>query len=449
MAKVIVVGGVAGGATAASQLRRLNKDVDITIYEKDRDISFANCGLPYHIGGDVDDRKKLIAATPESFQEKAVAVNTYHEVLSVDTSRQHVTVRDIETGRVFDDDYDHLILSPGGRARELDALKGADNAFVLHNLEDMDRIIQYIETNEAQSAAVVGAGYISMEVVENLKMKNMDVTLVHRNENLYGHVEQDIAVLFHEEINANNIDLRMNSEVASADGRTVHLTSNESLDADIIIQGIGLNPNTEFLKDSNIGLTDEGLIPVDQFGATNVDNVYALGDSIETFYLHMPKMPVNVPLAWGAHRLAYVIGNQIGGDPDVKFEGLLSTSIMRFFDHTVGSLGLSPDEVRDIPHICIDHSQKFKAGYMEGSGPITVKMYIAKDTGKILRAVVAGTTGVDKRLDTLAAHMRLGGTAPDLVNIEVAYSPPYSSPKSVLNMVGYKSIEAMKKAGTE
>lgn len=446
MAKVIVVGGVAGGATAASQLRRLNQEIDITIYEKDRDISFANCGLPYHIGGEVDKRGKLIAATPESFNDKGVSVFTYHEVIGVNTDKQFVTVKNMTTGEEFNDTYDYLILSPGGRARVAPGLENVKEAFSLHNIEDMDRIIEFIDDNKIQEAVVVGTGFIGMEMAENLRLRGIGVTVVHRNENIYGHIEADVASVLHQEMEKHGIDLKLNAEVERYRDGYVYLTNNEKVKAPLIIQGIGLNPNTEFLKDSGIMMTERGLIPVNEYGQTNVHNVYTLGDVMETKYLHVPEVPANIKLAWPAHRIAYVIANHIHGEYDVKFEGLLGTNIMRFFDYEVGSIGIPQKAVRDYKHFVIDHQQNFKAGYMEGASKIKIKIYVAHD-GTILRASIISKRGVDKRLDTLATHIRMGGKAQDLVNIEVAYSPPFSSPKSFLNMVGYKTIEEMKKRG--
>lgn len=446
MAKVIVVGGVAGGATAASQLRRLNQEIDITIYEKDRDISFANCGLPYHIGGEVDKRGKLIAATPESFNDKGVSVFTYHEVIGVNTDKQFVTVKNMTTGEEFNDTYDYLILSPGGRARVAPGLENVKEAFSLHNIEDMDRIIEFIDDNKIREAVVVGTGFIGMEMAENLRLRGIGVTVVHRNENIYGHIEADVASVLHQEMEKHGIDLKLNAEVERYRDGYVYLTNNEKVKAPLIIQGIGLNPNTEFLKDSGIMMTEHGLIPVNEYGQTNVHNVYTLGDVMETKYLHVPEVPANIKLAWPAHRIAYVIANHIHGEYDVKFEGLLGTNIMRFFDYEVGSIGIPQRAVRDYKHFVIDHQQNFKAGYMEGASKIKIKIYIAHD-GTILRASIISKRGVDKRLDTLATHIRMGGKAQDLVNIEVAYSPPFSSPKSFLNMVGYKTIEEMKKRG--
>lgn len=446
MAKVIVVGGVAGGATAASQLRRLNQDCDITIYEKDRDISFANCGLPYHIGGEVDSRRKLIAATPESFNEKDVSVFTYHEVIHVNTGENFVTVKNITTGEEFNDTYDYLILSPGGRPRIVEGLEDVEAAFALHNIEDMDKIMDFIDENKIREAVVIGTGFIGLEVTENLRARDIGVTIVHRNENIYGHIEADIVAILHQEMEKNDVNLKLNAEVERYEDGHLFLTNNEKVEAPLIIQGIGLNLNTEFLNDSKVKMNEHGMIPVNEYGQTNVENVYALGDVMETKYLHVPDLPANIKLAWPAHRMAYIIVNHIHGEYDVKFEGLLGTNIMRFFDYEVGYVGIPQESVRDYDHFVIDHQQNFKAGYMEGASKIKVKMYIAHD-GTILRASIISKSGADKRLDTLAAHIRMGGKAQDLVNIEVAYSPPFSSPKSFLNMVGYKAIEEMKTRG--
>ncbi|SOC45017.1 CoA-disulfide reductase [Salinicoccus kekensis] len=446
MGKVVVVGGVAGGATAASQLRRLDPDCEIVIFEKDRDISFANCGLPYHIGGEVAERSQLIAATPESFGKKDVTVRTYHEVIKVNTSENFVTVKNLESGEIFEESYDHLVLSPGGRPRIVPALAGVPENHVLHTLEDMDEIMKYIDEEDIREVVIVGSGFIGMEVTENLRMRDIDVTLVHRNGYLYGHIEEEMAAVLQQTLEDHGVTLKMNSEIDRVADGYAHLTTNEKIPAPMIIQGIGLTPNTEFLRDSGVDVTDRGLIPVNEYGQTNIENVYALGDIMETNYLHAPEIRANIKLAWPAHRMAYTIANHIHGGYDVKFEGLLGTNIMRLFEYEIGAIGLERKDVRDIEHFVIDNQQNFKAGYMEGASKIRTKIYVGND-GTILRAAMISKSGVDKRLDTLAAHIRAGGKAQDLINIEVAYSPPFSSPKSDLNMVGYKAIEEMKKRG--
>ncbi|AKG73330.1 CoA-disulfide reductase [Salinicoccus halodurans] len=444
MKQVIIVGGVAGGATAAAQLRRINPDINITIYEKGRDISFGNCGLPYNIGGEVSDRDKLVAATPATMAERDIVVKTHHEVRSVDSEGRKLLVKDLEEDREFEAAYDYLILSPGGAPRTIPALLDVPQAFVLHNLEDLDDIKAHIAEHDVNKVVVIGAGYIGLELIENFVRRGMDVTFIHRSEEVYRPLEDDLGNFFIEEMERQGVDVRLNTEIVEVDGNVATLSNGEQVDAPMIVAGIGILPRTEFLGGSGVALNDAGFICTDETGCTSADCVYALGDAIETFYQHVDRK-TTVALAWGAHRMAYVIANQIGGDDDVKFEGLLGTNIIRFFDYDIATLGLQQNEVREYDHFIVDHKQKNKAGYMDGSVPIRVRIYVSTEDGRILRAAVVGTEGVDKRIDLLAAHIRLGGTAEDLVNIEVAYSPPYSSPKSVLNMLGYKTIEKMKK----
>lgn len=444
MPKVIIVGGVAGGATTAAQLRRIDPDIEITIYEKGRDISYGNCGLPYHIGGEVRERDQLIAATPESFLERDIVVRTYHQVTGVDAGMKTVQVWDILNDRTFDAEYDYLILSPGGAPRTIPALLDVPQAFVLHSLEHLDEIKAHMESRTIERAVVVGGGYIGLEMVENLVHLGIEVTLVHRSENLYHPLESDMSGFIIDELEAKGVDVKLNAEIVDVDGNTATLSTGEEIDAPMIIAGIGITPRTDFLKNSDVAMNDAGYICVDQYGRTNHKEIYAVGDAIETSYQHVDH-PVNIALAWGAHRMAYVISNHISGDGTARFEGLLGTNIIRFFDHDIATLGLQITELDDHPHFVIDHKQRNKAGYMSDSVPIHVRLHVSQSDGKILRAAVVGTEGVDKRIDVLAAHIRLGGTAMDLANIEVAYSPPYSSPKSVLNMAGYKAIEKMDK----
>ncbi|WP_411843614.1 CoA-disulfide reductase [Salinicoccus sp. HZC-1] len=444
MKQVIIVGGVAGGATTAAQLRRINPDINITIYEKGRDISFGNCGLPYNIGGEVSDRDKLIAATPESMAERDIAVKTNHEVLRVDSDAKKVIVKDLAEEREFEAEFDYLILSPGGAPRTVPALLDVPQAFVLHNLEDLDDIQAHIKAQDVNKAVVIGAGYIGLELIENFAARGMDVTFIHRDDEIYRPLEDDMGGFFVEEMEKHGVRVKLDTEIVEVDGDVATLNDGSQIDAPLIVAGIGIVPRTDFLEGSGVALNDRGFICTDAYGKTSVDCIFALGDAIETFYQHVDSK-TSVALAWGAHRMAYVISNQIDGNSSVRFEGLLGTNIIRFFDYDIATLGLKQSEVAEYDHFIVDHKQRNKAGYMDGSVPIRARIYVRKDDGRILRAAVVGTEGVDKRIDMLATHIRLGGTAPDLVNIEVAYSPPYSSPKSVLNMLGYKTIEKMKK----
>lgn len=444
MTKIIVVGGVAGGATAASQLRRLNPEIEIVIYERYHDISYGSCGMPYYIGGEVKKWDSLVNMTPEKFKEKDVFVKTGHEVIAVNSENNSITVLDKVNNKELTDSYDYLILSPGGSPKKLPSVKDSEQVFSLHKLEDLDYIMSYIENNKIKEAVLVGSGYIGLEVTENLIKKGIHVTLLQHDERIYKNIEADMNGVLYEAMTEHGVTLKLNTEIDSVDKDKATLTNGEIIDAPLIISGVGITPNTAFLDESNVTLSD-GLIPINENGQTNIDNIYALGDATVTHYQHVPELTMQAALAWPAHRLAHIIANQIAGDNSIKHEGFLGTNIVKFFDYHIAMFGLSEKEVADIPHFIVDQNQKNKSGYMSDAAPIHIRVYVSKESGIILRAVVVGTGGVDKRIDVLSAHTRLGGTVYDLINIEVGYSPPFSSPKDVINMVGYKAIEKAKK----
>ncbi|CDZ99176.1 Coenzyme A disulfide reductase [Jeotgalicoccus saudimassiliensis] len=444
MAKAIVVGGVAGGATAASQLRRLNPDIEIVIYERYDDISYGSCGMPYYIGGDIENRDSLMNMTPGKFMEKNIFVKTGHEVRSVNSEENTVTVFNKNSGKEFTDTYDWLILSPGGSPKQLEAVKDAEQAFSLHRLADLDHIMSYIEKNNVKESVLVGSGYIGLEVTENLTERGIHVTVLQHDERIYKNIEADMNGVLYEAMTEHGVTLKLNTEIDYVDGKQAVLSNGETINAELIITGVGIQPNTGFLNGSGVALHN-GQIPINKNCQTNISNIYALGDATITHYQHMPAMLMQAALAWPAHRLAHIIANQISGDKTITHEGFLGTNIVKFFDYHIATLGLSEKEAADVPHFVVDQKQKNKSGYMKDAAPIHVRVYVSVETGIILRAAVVGTAGVDKRIDVLSAHTRLGGTVYDLINIEVGYAPPFSSPKDVINMVGYKAIEKAQK----
>lgn len=440
MTRVIVVGGVAGGATAASQLRRLNPDIEIVIYERYRDISYGSCGMPYYIGGDVEKWDSLTNMTPEKFRDRNIFVKTEHEITAVNSKENTVTVYDKNSDTEFTDSYDYLILSPGGSPKKLPAVKDAAQTFSLHKLADLDYIVEFIEENNIKEAVLVGSGYIGLEVTENLTKRGIKVTMLQHDEQIYKNIEADMNGVLYEAMTEQGVTLKLNTEIDYVDGGKAVLSNGEKIDAPLIITGVGITPNTKFLNSSNITLKD-GLIPINKNGQTNIDNIYALGDAVMTHFQHVPEKTTQSALAWPAHRLAHIIANQLAGDRSITHEGLLGTNIVKFFDYNIATFGLSEKDVAEIPHFTVDQKQKNKSGYMKDASPIHIRIYVSKGSGLILRAAVVGTEGVDKRIDVLSAHTRLGGTVYDLINIEIGYSPPFSSPKDVINMIGYKAIE--------
>ncbi|GGA98974.1 CoA-disulfide reductase [Macrococcus hajekii] len=436
--KIIIVGAVAGGATVASQIRRTLPDAEITVYEKGRDMSFANCGLPYYLGNEVQERNDLLQASAASFKhKKEITVKLYHEITAVDTDDQSVTIYDHLNGETSTDHYDKLILSPGCQAIRLPQLQGSDISFPVRTLEDTDIIEQHIEKQNVSNVLVIGAGYISLEMVENLKHRGLDVTLLHRNERLLKTMDAQFLPHLTKIIDDQNIKLQLNDEVASIDGQAVTFKSGLTSTYDLIIEAVGIEPNTEFLQDSGIELNDKGYIKTDAFFQASAQNVFALGDAIETFYRHTGEK-TTIALAWGAHRAAAMIAAHLAGDRQ-PFQGLLGTNIIRFFDHAIASVGISEQEVENYDAMQMTFNQYPHARYMEQAHPMHISVYYRADNRQILRACFFGKQGVDKRVDIIATAMINGMTVDDLKDIEIAYAPPFSSPKDIINMIGYRA----------
>lgn len=440
MNKIIVIGAVAGGATVASQIRRLDTESEIVVYEKDRDMSFANCGLPYYLGQVVEDRVYMLSATPEQFKEKKnITVKTFHEAIALNDKEKTITIKNHETGETFEDNYDQLILSPGCRANLLPVQ--SDRLFTLRNLVDTDKIEQFIKEKNVQSALIIGAGYVSLEILENLYYRGIDVTWIHRSDHINKSMDKDLNQAIFDEIEDLSINYRLNEEVTNVEDRTVSFKSGKVEEYDLIIAGVGIKPNSDWLQSSSIQLNDKGYIPVNEFFETNVQDVYALGDVIETFYRHTKKR-TSITLAWGAHRAAGLIAEnlQINNQNDrASFKGLLGTNIVRFFNYALASVGVTEAELKQYDYSVVEQTQKQHAGYYPNAEPLTLRVYFDKETRKILRACAVGKDGADKRIDILSTAIIGGLTVDELKEIEIAYAPPFSSPKDIVNMIGYKA----------
>lgn len=435
--KIIVVGAVAGGATSASQIRRLDSESDITVYEKDRHMSFANCGLPYYLGNVVSSRDQLLPMTPEKFKEKKnITVKLQHEVVRVDTKRQIIEVKDHETGNTTEDHYDILVLSPGARARRLDF--DAPHLFTLRNMEDTDAIENYITSHNVQRVLLIGAGYVSLELLENMYERGLSPTLIHRSDAINKLMDQDMNAAILSELKARHIPYRLNEEVTAINGHTVTFKSGAVEDYDMIIAGVGVQPNSEFLQSSGITIDEKGYIPVNDRFQTNIPNVYAVGDIATNHYRHV-DLPAHVPLAWGAHRGASVVAEQIAGNKDVTFQGFIGASIVKFFDYTLTSTGVALADLEHFDYAMVEVKNGTHAGYYPNNTPVHLRAYYDKQTRRLLRAAAVGKTGVDKRIDVLSMAMMHRATIDDLTEFEVAYAPPYSHPKDLINMLGYKA----------
>ncbi|MFW0760309.1 CoA-disulfide reductase [Staphylococcus cohnii] len=437
MNKIVVVGAVAGGATVASQIRRLDQESEITVFEKDRDMSFANCALPYYLGNVVDSRDKVLEATPESFYDsKKIVVKPYHEVTAINDKTQTITVFNKQDKTTFEEDYDTLILSPGCSANSLNL--NSDISFTLRNMEDTDAIENFIERQNVKTALVVGAGYIGLEILDNLYHRGIDSTLIHRSTHVNKLMDSDMNQPIFDEMKARDINYRLNEEIVKVNGHEVHFKSGKVEHYDLIIEGIGVKPNSEFIQSSNVTLDSKGYIPVNDQFQTNIENIYALGDIITSHYRHI-DLNAHVPLAWGAHRAASIIAEQLAGNTSVHFKGYLGANIVKFFDYTFASVGVTPQELDNFDYEIVEANQGEHAGYYPGNTKLHLRVYFDKFSRRIIRAAAVGKNGADKRIDVLSMGMLHKLTIDELTEFEVAYAPPYSRPKDIINMIGYKA----------
>lgn len=439
--KVLVVGGVAGGASAAARLRRLDEKAEIIMFERDEYISFANCGLPYYIGETIRDRNKLLVQTPEAMKARFnIDVRTNSEVIRVDTSGKKVTVRSKQKG-TYEESYDQLILSPGAKALRPN-IPGIDSEriFTLRNIPDTDSIKAYVDKKGVESALVIGGGFVGVEMAENLKERGLDVTLVEAAPHILAPFDSDMVVLAEKELIQSQIKLILNDGVKAFReiGSQVETTliSDSKLTADLVILAIGVAPDTAFLKDSGIEFGPKGHILVNDRMETNVPGVYAVGDAIEVVD-YVTKSKTAIPLAGPANKQGRIAADNVAG-LNSSFQGSQGTSIIKIFGLTAASTGANERTLQrvGIPYQTVIIHPVSHASYYPGAVPMTLKLIFHED-GKVLGAQGIGYDGVDKRIDVLAAVIRLGGTITDLTELELSYAPPFSSAKDPVNMAGF------------
>ena len=447
--KIIIVGGVAGGASAAARLRRLDEYAQITVYEKTKNVSFANCGLPYYIGNVIKERENLLLETPETFKEKMnIEIKVEHEVTKIEPDKNKVYVKNLNTGEILEDNYDHLILSPGADPKipEINGLE-KDDSFTLRNLKDMDRIIDFINEKKPVSATVVGAGYIGIELTENLKDRGLNVTLLEMQNQVFPHLDYEISAMIHDELIQNGINLILNDSIEKVEKvgskKIITTKNNINITSDLILMCIGVSPMIDLAKAAGIKTTKMG-IAVNDYLQTNFSNIYAVGDVIENKNI-LSKEKCNIPLASPANRQGRLAADNIIKGNTEKYSGAMGTSIAKVFNLSVGSTGLNK---KTLKRLNIDFLESIiirgsNAGYYPGSFPITIKLLFSKK-GDIFGAQVIGYKGVDKRIDVLATSIRAGLKVSDLEELELAYAPPYGSAKDPVNISGYVSNNIIK-----
>lgn len=439
--KILIVGGVAGGASAAARMRRLDEDAQIIMFERGEYISFANCGLPYHIGETIKDRELLLVQTPEGMNRKFnLDIRIKSEVVSIDTENKSVKVISEIDGE-YEESYDYIILSPGAKPIEPN-LKGikSNGIYKLRNINDMDRIKAIVDSKKVKKAVVIGGGFIGVETAENLKERGIEVTIVEAAPHILAPFDSEMSAIAEKELNDNGVSLILGngvSEFEEINGKIKITLSNERvLDTDMVILSIGVSPDTDFLKNSEINLAERGHVIVDEYMKTNIDGIYAVGDAILVKdYIY--QTDVAIPLAGPANRQGRIAADNIAG-LNRKYSGTQGTSILKIFSMAAGSTGNNERTLQRM-------GKKYKvvyihpmshASYYPGATPLTIKVIYDLD-GKVLGAQALGYEGVDKFIDVMATSIKFGATVEDLQELELAYAPPFLSAKSPANMIGF------------
>ncbi|HFU4387430.1 TPA: FAD-dependent oxidoreductase [Streptococcus suis] len=439
--KIVIIGGVAGGATAATRLRRLNEEDKIVLFEKGEYISFANCGLPYHVGGVIKERENLLIQTVDGMnQQYGLDVRNFSEVLEINPQSKSVTVLNHQTGERYVESYDQLIISTGAKAivPPIVGIEEADNVFRLRNIPDMDQIKAYIAENQIATATVVGGGFIGLEMMENLVELGIQVQLIEMAPQVMPTIDIEMAQLIHSQMNIHGVNLILNDGLKEfrQNGRELLLTSGKTLQTDMTILSIGVLPENTLAKVAGLELGYKGGIKVNQQLQTSQPDIYAIGDAIEVIDL-VSGQPTHIPLAWPANRQGRLVADIINGS-DAGYFGTQGTAVAKVFELTVASTGNSERLLKQagIEYETIHIHPNSHAGYYPGASPIALKLLFGID-GKILGAQAIGTEGVEKRIDVIATAMRFGARADQLASIELSYAPPYSSAKDPVNMLGY------------
>ncbi|MDL2232438.1 FAD-dependent oxidoreductase [Ruminococcaceae bacterium OttesenSCG-928-L11] len=440
--RIVIVGGVAGGASAAARLRRLDETASIVLLERGEYISFANCGLPYYIGGEITGKSALTLQTPESFRARfEVDVRVCNEAVAIDREAREVEVCDRRTGQTYREPYDALILSTGA-APLVPPIPGVDSerVFTLRNIPDTYRIREFMERERPRSAVVVGGGYIGVEMAENLTRAGLAVTIVEAQEQVIAPLDYDMACDVHRHIRDKGVTLLLGAAVSgienTGDGLRVGV-GDRTLEADMLLLSVGVRPESAIAAAAGLAVNERGGVRVDARMRTSDPAIYAVGDMAEVED-YVSKTPAMIPLAGPANKQGRIAADNICGIPS-SYSGTQGSSVLRVFDRTVAATGLNEKTAKRLQ---IPYEKSFTypashAGYYPGAEPMSVKLLFAPDTGKILGAQIVGGEGVDKRCDVIATAIRFGGTAADLEELELCYAPPYSSAKDPVNMAGF------------
>ncbi|CAE6956479.1 NAD(FAD)-dependent dehydrogenases [Vibrio sp. B1ASS3] len=469
MSKIVIIGGVAGGASAAARARRLSEDAEIIMFERGPFVSFANCGLPYHIGGDIQERSKLLLQTPESFLARFnVDVRVMNEVVSINRQDKTVTVKNLLDGSEYQESYDFLLLSPGA-GPVVPPIPGIDNPLThsLRNIPDMDRIIKTIETNKVEHATVVGGGFIGLEMMEAFHQLGVKITLVEMADQVMTPVDREMAGFAHAEIREKGIDLRLgvalssveyvaNQSVANTEAGeddthqhlqgmlTLSLNNGDQLDTDILIMAIGVRPETKLAQEAGLQIGALGGIYTNEYMQSSDPSIYAVGDAVEEKDFVTGEQTL-VPLAGPANRQGRMAADNMLGRQET-YQGTQGTAICKIFNLAIASTGKNEKQLKreNIAYEKVYVHTASHASYYPGAETVSFKMLFDPATGKILGAQAVGKDGVDKRIDVMAVAQRAGMTVEQLQHLELTYAPPYGSAKDVINQAAFVANNIIK-----
>lgn len=441
--RIVIVGGVAGGASTAARARRLSEDAEIIIFERGREISFANCGMPYHIGGKIQDRDRLLVQTPEKMWERyRVDVRTRQEVLRIDRENSRVLVRDLNSGEETYHAYNELILSPGAEAVR-PPIPGADaeGVYTLRSLGDMDSIRDAVEEDETGRAVVVGGGYIGLEMTEALRERDVEVTLAELAEQVFIAADLEMVSPVHKQLELHGVDLRLGTSLTSIkqtdEGLSAQLSSGESVECGLIVLAVGVQPEVELAREAGLEIGESGGILVDDHMRTCDPHIFAVGDAVEVSHFVGGHLTL-IPLAGPANRQGRIAADNALGR-ESTYSDTQGTAICKVFDLDIGMTGMSEKDLRgrDIPHEKVYVHPASHAGYYPGASQMSLKLLFNPESGAVLGAQAVGAGGIDKRIDVLATAIRAGMTVEDLSELELAYAPPYGSAKDPVNYAGF------------
>ncbi len=445
--RIVIVGGVAGGASAAARARRLSEEAEIIVFERGPHVSFANCGLPYYVGGEIQEEKSLLLQTPESLRARFnLDVRVRSEAMSIDRQAKSVTVRELTSGREYVQPYDALVLAPGALPIK-PSLPGIerDGHFSVRNIPDVERITKWLQEGAARNAVVVGGGYIGLEMAEQLKNRGLKVTIAEALPQLMAPLDPEMAGWITQELRANGVEVVLNDPVAGfeqgregeqARASVVVLKSGKRLPADVVVLGLGVRPDSKLAKEAGLEIGVTGGIRVNDRMQTSDPSIWAVGDAVEVQDA-VGRSPSLIPLAGPANRQGRIAADNVFGR-DSKYQGTYGTAIVRVFKQAAACTGANEKSLRKagIPYHAIHLHPGSHAGYYPGAAPIALKLLFAPATGKLLGAQAVGPDGVDKRIDVLATALKAGMTVHELAELELAYAPPFGSAKDPINLAG-------------